>query len=288
MSEHAIEHVTLLKTLRRIHRTSQLVEKLDVSNAKADQAFTLDQHREVLEHVAVALEDVPQDMHEAVRMLLMRPSEDHDKPLINAVYEVAMNAAGATAGITEELMSQLRCLHILDMLRLHKPYTYAVDGKLIRGSVPTQQKLKALYDAGCSTTINLCEELENGDRDIAPEGMRAVHVKIVDNTPPNTDQVSEVLDVIDGSSEAVYIHCEAGVGRTGTMVAAYRLRQGWGLEDTVTEAKNFGLSMPDQLAYIETLPAQGTARATEDQLRQTNVLNADPRGLDRVQSQIRS
>jgi hypothetical protein len=47
------------------------------------------------------------------------------------------------------------------------------------------------------------------------------------------------------------VHCEAGTGRTGVMIACYGLQQGWDTADAGQEARNFGCSMPDQIAFIQ-------------------------------------
>ena len=47
------------------------------------------------------------------------------------------------------------------------------------------------------------------------------------------------------------MHCNAGQGRTGVFVAAYRIRvQHWKLEDALTEAGQRGMTDPDQIAFL--------------------------------------
>ena len=52
----------------------------------------------------------------------------------------------------------------------------------------------------------------------------------------------------------MYVHCEQGIGRTGCVVAAYRVRvQGWTPEAAVDEACAHGLKMPCQQEWIRGL-----------------------------------
>ena len=71
------------------------------------------------------------------------------------------------------------------------------------------------------------------------------------------------------------------------MIACYRLQQGWDTADAVQEARNFGCSMPDQIAFIQQYrPAcpMNTRQPTPDDLRQDVALNIDPTGLQRALS----
>ena len=52
------------------------------------------------------------------------------------------------------------------------------------------------------------------------------------------------------------VHCEAGKARTGVAIACYRMAvAGWSAADALTEAVNFGCSVPGQQAFISTFGA---------------------------------
>ena len=53
-----------------------------------------------------------------------------------------------------------------------------------------------------------------------------------------------VLALIDASPGPVFIHCQHGCDRTGTIVACYRMKHDqWTFEKAIAEANHYGLSM---------------------------------------------
>ena len=50
---------------------------------------------------------------------------------------------------------------------------------------------------------------------------------IKDFEAPTLQQIKNVIDVILDSDDPIVIHCEGGVGRTGTMAVAYWISQGF-------------------------------------------------------------
>ncbi len=252
----------------------------------------------VLQHVAVALEDIPEDMHDVAKMVLMRPTESTaptdpstGTSLRACVEDVARNLGGDILGHAELLTEQLSRLHILACLHYHTPYTYRVDHKLIRGARPTVEKIKRLSLA-CHATVNLCAEMLHGDSELIEQAgveMDTTHeFSWIDNTAPEDNRIVDgFIDFVSSSPGTVYVHCEAGAGRTGVAVACYRLSQGWDLKDALHEANNFGCHMPDQLAFVEKWANERGKSAPQAQvdpskLQETATLNKDTIGLDRA------
>jgi protein-tyrosine phosphatase len=246
---------------------------------------------DAIQHISVAFEDIPEDMHESIRMVLMHPTEDTS--LRARITDVVKDAGGGSWGEIEITTRRLSLLHVLSSLSTHSPYTYRVDDKVIRGSRPTPDKLNRLYEGGCRATVNLCKEMPDGDADLIDQAgltgkMATKHIRITDNTPPEHEDVEELLAYLTSTAGAVYVHCEAGVGRTGVMVACRRMQQGWSLANALQEARQFGCTMPDQLAFIEDRAhAFGALRLSPLQLSelvlsQTAKMNGDPIGLDRA------
>lgn len=141
-------------------------------------------------------------------------------------------------------------------------YRAEVSPVLTRGSWPTASVLKGLAAEGFMTVVNLCAE-RTQDEDVAAAGLLPKNIPIIDNTPPTDEQVKEFFDcypAILATSKAVdkrmriYLHCEQGKGRTGCMVAAYRVKlQGWTPAAALAEAIGLGLSFPAQKDWIQDL-----------------------------------
>jgi protein-tyrosine phosphatase len=98
-----------------------------------------------------------------------------------------------------------------------------VDDGLWRGAAPSARGYEALAAQGVKTVIDL--RAEEGLPDERPAlgrlGVDLVRIPIRDGQAPTPTQVSSFLDTVAASSGRVFVNCGAGVGRTGTMAAAY-------------------------------------------------------------------
>ncbi len=226
---------------------------------------------EVAEHWAHAIEDLPHEVRDVARDLknavdLVRSRPVEDTSFRETVADELENAVKGVGGELEHVRFLTFIAHYPAT-----PYVSRVSQAVFRGSRPTADTLKALLAEGVRTTVNLCWEMEHGDAPLVDThelaGMSAVHIRVTDGTPPDLEQVETFLETAtDPQQLPLLVHCEAGKGRTGVMVACYRmLVQGWALEHAKSEASHFGCSTPDQIRFVENVAAraqQGDAELT--------------------------
>ena len=146
----------------------------------------------------------------------------------------------------------------LHVMRPEKTYEAWVDpGQLMRGSEQNAAGFAALQKQGIKTVINLKRE-DNSEAPIVEGlGMKAVHIPMYDQSLPSPKEIQAFFDAVDApGNQPAYVHCEQGVGRTGVMVALYRIHaNGLSADDAITEAKARGMNSQEQFDFIRNFAA---------------------------------
>jgi protein tyrosine/serine phosphatase len=121
-----------------------------------------------------------------------------------------------------------------------------VNDRLYRGAEPDSAALKSLKQLGVKTIIDLRTPREVWAREAtkaADAGISYTNVPLNGLGRPTDEQVDHILALIETSPPPVFIHCEHGCDRTGTIIACYRIRHDhWPLHDALKEANAYGLS----------------------------------------------
>ncbi|MEO6950718.1 MAG: dual specificity protein phosphatase family protein [Polyangia bacterium] len=136
-----------------------------------------------------------------------------------------------------------------------KPYQAQVTPTLWRGSRVDHVGLADLKRRGFSAVVGLTAERDL-DAQARAVGLSHMRIPIIDNHNPTLVQVKTFLDFMKTQQKkgAVYVHCEAGIGRTGIMVAAYRMKfEGWDTGRALVEARKYGLAERGQVLFIREL-----------------------------------
>jgi hypothetical protein len=90
----------------------------------------------------------------------------------------------------------------------------------------------------------------------ADAGFEFVCLPIADGQPPSQQQVSEFVafvDVVRKQGKGVAVHCEAGCGRTGTMLAAYLINKGLHPDAAIKQVRSAEPSAVETAAQIDFL-----------------------------------
>jgi tyrosine-protein phosphatase SIW14 len=153
------------------------------------------------------------------------------------------------------------------------PNFHQVNEHLYRGAQPRSGGMQRLAAQGIKTIVNLRAEDEGTraeEKDARAAGLRYFNVPMQGLSRPKDEQVERVLAIINDSQNwPVFVHCNHGKDRTGTIIACYRIsHDGWTAEKAKAEAKHYGMSwvqfgMKDYIEdYYDKHRAERPARAS--------------------------
>jgi atypical dual specificity phosphatase len=123
-------------------------------------------------------------------------------------------------------------------------FSWIIEGKLAGLPRPgavraVEEDLDSLRSKGIGLLISLTE------REIDPvaareRGIEVLRITVVDFTAPTLEQQREFVAAVDdalANGRAVGVHCAAGIGRTGTLLATYLVSRGLDAQTAIDDVR---------------------------------------------------
>lgn len=123
---------------------------------------------------------------------------------------------------------------------------FQVADNLYRGEQPTTEGFASIKAMGIRTIVNL-RVLHSDKKLMGDASFNYVEIEF-DPIHAETEDIVEFLKIAaDPAQQPVFVHCQHGSDRTGTMIAAYRIAvQGWTNEEALDEMVNGGYGFHEQ------------------------------------------
>jgi tyrosine-protein phosphatase SIW14 len=120
-----------------------------------------------------------------------------------------------------------------------------MDERFYRGAQPLQGDYQSLKDLGINTVIDLRNDPTDYEKSaVEALGMKYVNIPMSGWKSPKDSDIQQFLQLMnDPSTGTVYVHCKAGIHRTGVAGAVYRFtKYGWDYDKVYSEMKNYNFS----------------------------------------------
>lgn len=121
-----------------------------------------------------------------------------------------------------------------------------VSERLYRGAQPLNGGISKLRELGVNTVINLRRADDRSraeETEVRALGLNFYNIALPNWGRPQDARVVRIMEIINApESGRVFIHCKAGVDRTGVIVAIYRMtHDGWTSNRALAEAERSGM-----------------------------------------------
>ena len=131
----------------------------------------------------------------------------------------------------------------MDYVRNPKQPTWLIRGVLGGMSAPSRRgDVAELARQGVTALISLSEYAESIGSAALRHGIRWLHIPVEDFEAPEPGQIRDAVRFISeeiGNGGTVVVHCAAGLGRTGTILACYLVSQGATPEAAIHQVRAF-------------------------------------------------
>ncbi len=109
------------------------------------------------------------------------------------------------------------------------------------GAAPSSNAaLNTIKESGVEVILNLCVECGDLHEVERAAGFNVYWLPVSDAYTPELDELDDALEWLNAhveSGKRVLVHCRFGVGRSGSIIAAYLLKRGFSLEHVLETMK---------------------------------------------------
>lgn len=151
------------------------------------------------------------------------------------------------------------------------PNLHRVSESLYRGAQPTAQGMEQLHQLGIKTIVNL--RSFHSDRDeLGTLALAYEHITMKTWHAEDKEVVRFLRIVTDESRTPVFVHCQRGADRTGTLCALYRVVvQGWTKDQAIVEMTQGGFgfyegwqNLIEYVRHLDIEPIKAQAGLTQN------------------------
>tara|TARA_B100001750_G_scaffold104106_1_gene82360 strand:- start:5033 stop:5536 length:504 start_codon:yes stop_codon:yes gene_type:complete len=120
-------------------------------------------------------------------------------------------------------------------------FKWLIDNKIAgSGFINTKTELDFLINHNISAVLTLTTSSLN-DEVISNKSVTFKHISTIeDHSLPSIDHLVDAIQFINEcmmNNKSVVVHCRAGIGRTGTVLAAFLINSGMSVDESVNEVR---------------------------------------------------